>query len=334
MEGLSELPQGTAGGLVFILIPMQKSHPVIVNEFTDSLLGPENIVFIVNPKAGTNLQRNIVSLLDKHLNHRKYTWSLWMTEGPGHGFELASKAVSEGYSAVVAVGGDGSVNEIAPALMGTPVALGIIPAGSGNGLAMHLGYGRHLEKAVKLLNRSEKVLIDVGMVNNRPFFNMAGVGFDGLVSSMMRNSNSRGFWPYFFKSVKAGLTFRPFDALISVNGVSISRKCFSIAVANGPMYGYNFTIAPDARTDDGKLEVVILKDVPRWQYFAAVPSTLNGKIYKAGFIEHYSAGQLTIHSENALYAHVDGEGFMAETSLVFSVKPGALNVLAPRPANG
>jgi diacylglycerol kinase family enzyme len=100
------------------------------------------------------------------------------------------------------------------------------------------------------------------------------------------------------------------------------------------MYGYNFTIAPDARTDDGKLEVVILKDVPRWQYFAAVPSTLNGKIYKVGFIEHYSAGHLTIHSENALYAHVDGEGFMAETSLVFSVKPGALYVLAPRPANG
>lgn len=313
---------------------MQKSHPVIVNEFADSLLGPENIVFIVNPKAGTNLQRNIAALLDKHLNHRKFTWSLWTTEGPGHGFELARKAVSEGYAAVVAVGGDGSVNEIAPALMGTTVALGIIPAGSGNGLAMHLGYGRRLEKAVRLLNRSQKVLIDVGMVNNRPFFNMAGIGFDGLVSNMMRDSHARGFWPYFIKSVKAGLTFRPFDALMRVNGTEFHRKCFSIAVANGPMYGYNFTIAPDARPDDGKLEVVILKDVPRWKYFAAVPATLNGKIYEAGFIEHYSTGHLTIHSEQALYAHVDGEGFIAETTLEFSVKPCALHVLVPRPSNG
>ena len=309
---------------------MQKSHPVIVNEFAASLLGPENIVFIVNPKAGTNLQRNIAALLDKHLNHRKFTWSLWTTEGPGHGLELARKAVLEGYSAVVAVGGDGSVNEIAPALMGTSVALGIIPAGSGNGLAMHLGYGRRLENAVRLLNRSEKMLIDVGMVNNRPFFNMAGVGFDGLVSNLMKESHFRGFWPYFMKSVRAGLTFRPFNALININGTNLDRKCFSIAVANGPMYGYNFTIAPDALPDDGKLEVVILKDVPRWKYFAAVPATLNGKIYEAGFIEHYSTGQLSIHSDKPLYAHVDGEGFIAEASLVFSVKPAALNVLVPR----
>lgn len=308
---------------------MQKSHPVIVNELADALLGPENIVFIVNPKAGTNLQRNIAALLDKYLNHRKFTWSLWVTEGPGHGYELARKAVSAGYSAVVVVGGDGSVNEIAPALTGTPVALGIIPAGSGNGLAMHLGYGRQLEKAVKLLNQSQKVLIDVGMVNNRPFFNMAGVGFDGLVSNMMKGSRSRGFWPYFFKSVKAGLTFRPFNAQIRVNGTDFHRKCFSIAVANGPMYGYNFTIAPNALPDDGRLEVVILKDVPRWKYFAAVPATLNGKIYDAGFVEHYSTGHLTIHSEKALYAHVDGEGFIAESDLVFTVKPAALYVLVP-----
>lgn len=312
---------------------MQKSHPVIVNELADSLLGPENIVFIVNPKAGTNLQRNIATLLDKHLNHRRFTWSLLTTEGPGHGLELARKAVADGFSVVVAVGGDGSVNEIAPALMGTPVALGIIPAGSGNGLAMHLGYGRQLENAVKLLNSSQKVLIDVGMVNNRPFFNMAGAGFDGLVANMMRESHARGFWPYFIKSVNAGLNFRPFDALITLNGIELRRKCFSIAVANGPMYGYNFTIAPDARPDDGILEAVILKDVPRWKYFAAVPATLNGKIYEAGFIEHYSTGHLTIHSEKPLPVHIDGEGFIAETDLEFSVKPGALNVLVPRPSD-
>lgn len=308
---------------------MQQSHPVIKNEFMEYLLRPKRVVFIVNPKAGTNLQKNIATQVDKNLNHRRFEYAIWKTEHGGHGFELAQKAVQEGYDIVVAVGGDGSINEVAPALMNTPVALGIIPAGSGNGLAMHLGYGREIGKAVTKLNTAVEKTIDVGMLNQRHFINVAGIGFDGLVSNMMKGSPKRGFLPYFFKSVEAGLTYAPVECRIELDDRVITEKCFAIAVANGPMYGYNVQIAPDARLDDGFFEVVLLKDAPRWQYFAAVPATLQGKIYQENFVEHFSSQKVVVSAEKKLFVHVDGEGFTVDEPLHFSMKPLTLKILAP-----
>ena len=309
---------------------MQASHPVIKNAFLEHLFQPKRMAFIVNPKAGTNLQKHIAEAVDKYLNHQRFVYGIWLTEYPGHGFELAKNAIEAGYEIVVAVGGDGSVNEIAPALIGTTVSLGIIPAGSGNGLAMHLGYGREVEKAVKKLNTAENKRIDVGLLNGRPFFNVAGIGFDGLVSNMMKKSNSRGFMPYFLKSIEAGLSYTPLECRIELDGKDFTEKCFAIVVANGPMYGYNMQIAPDAQLDDGFFEVVILKDAPRWQYFAAVPSTFNGKIYEAEFVEHFTTRRVVISSEHALHVHVDGEGLLLQESLNFDINPKAINILVPQ----
>ena len=308
---------------------MQKAHPVIKNEFLESLHQPRKVAFIVNPKAGTNLQKHIGAAVEKYLNHKKFVYGIWPSEYPGHGFELGKKAVEEGYEIVVVVGGDGSVNEIAPALIGTNVSLGIIPAGSGNGLAMHLGYGREVNKAVKKLNTAENQLIDVGYLNERPFFNLAGIGFDGLVSNLMKESHARGFIPYFLKSVEAGLTYTPSPCTIELDDQTLTRKCFIIAIANGPMYGYNVQIAPSAQLDDGLFEVVLLKEAQRWQYFAAVPSTLNGKIYDADFVEHYTTKSVVIHAEQPLHVHVDGEGMLLNGALKFEIKPKCLNILVP-----
>ena len=308
---------------------MQKSHPIEKGELYDHLLPAKRMAIIVNPKAGTNLQKNIESAVETHLNHKRFIYGLWLSEYPGHGFELAKKAVDEGYDIVVAVGGDGSINEIAPALIGTEVALGIIPAGSGNGLAMHLGYGREIARAIKKLNNAEARLIDIGMMNDRPFINVAGIGFDGLVSNLMKGSSQRGFVPYFLKSLEAGLTYTPRECRIELDDKVITEKCFVVAIANGPMYGYNVQIAPDAKLDDGFFEVVILKDVPKWQFFAAVPSTLNGKIYEADFVEHYTTHRVVIHADEPLHVHVDGEGLKMETTLTFEIMPKALNILVP-----
>lgn len=308
---------------------MQQSHPVIKNEFIEYLLRPKKTVFIVNPKAGTNVQKNIAKVVEQHLNHKRFTYGIWSTEGPGHGFELAKKALSEGYEIVVAVGGDGSINEIGGALVDTPAALGVIPAGSGNGLAMHLGYGREIIQAVKKLNNARVQKIDVGVLNGHLFVNVAGIGFDGLVSNLMKRSAKRGFIPYFLKSVEAGLTYTPVECTIQLDDRVIQQKCFAIAVANGPMYGYNFQIAPDARIDDGLFEVVLLKDAPRWQYFAAVPATLSGKIYDESFVEHYTSKTVVVSAAQPLFVHVDGEGMELNAPLEFSIKPGALNMLVP-----
>lgn len=308
---------------------MQESHPYIKNELLADILKPKRIVFIVNPRAGTNLQRNIRSSVESQLDHKKFVYGIWHTESPNHALELVLKAKEELYDIVVAVGGDGTVNQVAAELINTDIALGIIPAGSGNGLAMHLGYGRDLDKAVRKLNSATVRRIDYGTLNGTPFFNLAGIGFDGLVSNMMKGNKSRGFISYFFKSVEAGLSYTARHCRIETEDRIFEGKFFAIAIANGPMYGYNFQIAPDARLDDGMFSVVMLKDAPKWQYFAALPATLNGKIYDAEFVEHLKAKSVVITSPGKNYVHIDGEGLIIEDELRFEIKPGALNILTP-----
>lgn len=308
---------------------MEQAHPVIKNALLEELLSPKRIVFIVNPKAGTNLQKHIRKSVDQHLDHRRFIYGIWHTEKAGHAAELARKAREEGYEIVVAVGGDGSINEVASELMHTDIALGIIPAGSGNGLAMHLGYGRDIDQAVRKLNTATIKSIDCGLLNGRPFINLAGIGFDGLVAKRMKGSQWRGFLPYFLRSVEAGLTYTAHQCTIETEDRTITGKCFVITVANGPMYGYNFQIAPDARLDDGLFSVVLFRDVPRWQYFAAIPSSLKGNIYDAGFVEHFAARRVKITSEGLNFVHIDGESIEMEGELVFEMVPKALKILVP-----
>lgn len=310
---------------------MEDTHPIIRNEWLDDLMPPRDIAFIVNPRSGTNLQKNIRAHVDKHLNHRRFRYGFKFTEHAGHATELAREAVAEGCQIVVAVGGDGSINEVATGLIGTEAALGIVPAGSGNGLAMHLGYGRDIEEAIKKINHAKPKTIDVGLLNGRPFVNLAGIGFDGLVSNLMKDSQWRGFIPYFLKSVKAGLEYKSRACRIELDDRVLEENCFTVTVANGPMYGYNVQIAPDARLDDGLFEVVVLKDAPRWQYFAAMPATLNGKIYDAEFVQHYTSKKVRITSSGENYIHLDGEGLKTSEPLEFEVKPNCLHILVPSP---
>lgn len=309
---------------------MQRSHSSIHDEFPATLPRPKRIVFIVNPKAGTNLQKHIRESVEAYLDHDKFEYDFRFTERAEHAKELAQEAVAEGCEIVVAVGGDGSINEVASALIGTEAVMGIIPAGSGNGLAMHLGYGRDIDEAMRKLNTAEERLIDIGLMNGQPFINLAGVGFDGLVSNLMKESSWRGFLPYFLKSVKAGLQYTPRECRIEIEDKVLTEKCFIISIANGPMWGYNFQIAPDARVDDGFFEVVIMKDVPRWQYFALVPSSLNGKIYDADFVEHFTTRHVKISAQGKNYVHLDDEGLTHEGVLEFEIKPKALKILVPK----
>jgi YegS/Rv2252/BmrU family lipid kinase len=308
---------------------MKEAHPYSKNPLLDALLQPKRIVFIVNPKAGTNMQRRISESVDKHLNHQKFVYGIWYTEHVGHAAELTRKAREEGYDIVVAVGGDGSINEVASALLHTDTVLGVVPAGSGNGLAMHLGYGRVLDAAVRKINTAVARPMDAGLLNGRPFFNLAGVGYDGRVSNMMKGSKWRGFFPYFLKSVEAGFTHHSLLCTIEMDDHTFEGDVFAVTVANGPMWGYNFVVAPDARIDDGLLRVVILKDAPRWQYFAAVPSTLHGRLYEAEFVEHFTTRRVKITAPGTHYVHVDGEGYQTPGPLSFEVLPHALRVLVP-----
>lgn len=310
---------------------MDKSHPYERNPLLDTLRPPRRVAFIVNPMAGAHLARHVQESIDRHLNHRRFIYGIWPTEHAGHAAELARRAVNEGYEIVVAVGGDGSINEVASALIGTEAVLGIVPAGSGNGLAMHLGYGREIGPAIRKFNTAEVRTIDCGLLNGRPFFNMAGLGFDGLVSNLMQGRQWRGFLPYALTSVEACLRYQPRRVRIETDDSQvIEETCFAISIANGPMYGYNFQIAPDASLDDGQLAVVLLKKAPKWQYVFALPASLQGRIYEASFVHHFKARRVRICSDHENYVHIDGEGLVIQGDLEFEVKPKALKVLAPK----
>lgn len=309
---------------------LKEAHPYLKNALLAELMRPRRIVFIVNPKAGVNFQRRIRTSVDKNLNHKLFEYGIWHTEYAGHATELARKALEEQYDIVVAVGGDGSINEVGAALIGSGATLGVVPAGSGNGLATHLGYGRNLDQAIRLINYANTAVIDSGTLNGRPFFNVAGIGFDGLVSNLMRNQEKRGLLPYFLKSLEAGLSYTSRECSIEADGRTVTEKCFVAAVANGPMYGYNVQIAPDAQLDDGLFNVVLLKDAPRWQYFAALPATLNGSLYDESFVEHFQTAKLTIRRPGENFVHLDGEGMKISGELHFEMRPKSLKILIPK----
>lgn len=286
-------------------------------------------VFIVNPKAGARLQNRLHQNLREYLDVRRFEYDIWFTEKRGHAAELAAKAVQAGCQIVVAVGGDGSVNEVASQLIHTEVALGIIPAGSGNGLAMYLGYGRNIGMAIRKLNAATPRRIDCGALNGKYFFNLAGIGFDGLVSNLMNNRAQRGFIPYLTEAVRAGLAYQARPCILEINGQTLEELCFAVAVANGPMYGYNFLVAPGARLDDGQFSVVVMKHAPRWRYFAAVPASLTGRFLEEPFVQHFTSNKLRVQCAGENYVHLDGEGFTMSDELNFEIVPGALNILAP-----
>ncbi|MCS7035258.1 MAG: diacylglycerol kinase family lipid kinase [Saprospiraceae bacterium] len=308
---------------------MQQAHPYVKHAYLEELLPPKRILFLVNPKAGARAQRRIAEALDANLDHRQFIYTVWQTERPGHATELAHQAREEGYDIVVPVGGDGSAHEVAAALLHTDTVMGILPAGSGNGLATHLGYGRRLERAIRLLNTAEVHTIDCGMVNGRPFVNISGVGYDGAVAERMKNSPRRGFWPYLYHSVFGGLAYRPVRCTVEAEGRCWEDVFFVVSVANGPMYGYYFQIAPDARLDDGIFSVVMFKNVPRWRYFLAIPSSLNGQLYKERFVLHFQAKQVKVSCEQPTFAHADGESLGKGDCFQFEMAPKALKMLVP-----
>lgn len=314
-----------------ILLAMKEAHPFEKSSLLEILLPPQRIVFIVNPRAGKRLDKRIQQYVDRHLNHRRFIYTIWLTEYAGHATELAANAVKEGYDIVAAVGGDGSVNEVACALVDTDVALAIVPGGTGNGLAAYLGYKRNPEAAIRQLNLAQVQIIDYGLLNNKVFVNIAGVGYDATVSKGMKKIQQRNFWTYFLEAVRTGLSYRPKIYTIQTDTETRQVSCLNIAVANGPIYGFNLQIAPNAIANDGQFQVVLLKDAPRWKYFAAVPDAFDGKLLDASFVEHFNTSSLTISSDDGQqHIHVDGEYQHIQGPLHFRIQERALKVLAPK----
>ena len=291
------------------------------------MIKKQHIRFIVNPFSGVGRKKNLNLLLEKYLDHDKFEYEISHTQAAGHAKELATEALSMNCDIVVAVGGDGSVNEVSNILINTHTSLGIIPAGSGNGFATHLGISRQLKNAIQYLNTAKPFKIDTCQLNDRKYVNVAGVGFPACIVYKSRKSKLRGMFGYLRTSFIESFRYQMRSYKIKIDGKEIERSCFCIEVANASMFGYHMKIASKASLTDGLLDVVIIKKVPKWRYFFSMWRFMTGTVHKSHLVETYSAKNVEIELDSECPVHVDGEGFMTKDTLKFSINRLSLNVL-------
>ncbi len=287
-----------------------------------------SVRFIVNPFAGHQSKSRIPSLILDTFDKEKFDFDLVETKYSGHAHELTLQAKKDKLDAVVAVGGDGTVNEIASALIYSDTALGIIPGGSGNGLAMHLGIGRNALKAIRKLEEFKCKSIDTAAVNERIYVNMAGIGLDGLVAYKTRQSARRGFSTYLKGALSEALKYKNQTYRIEIDGKLLEGKFLSINVANGSMFGYNFKIAADADTSDGLVDALMIHDAHKMDYFGNAWRFWAGRIHKSKFASLNKVSKIKVTSYEDNFIHIDGEGYPHKAGdLEFEVMGQSLKVI-------
>lgn len=287
------------------------------------------IVFIVNPISGTKSKEGLPQLIEKTLDAEKFEWSIVKTEYAGHAAEIATQCAKDGIDICVAVGGDGTVNEVARSLVHTQTALGIVPSGSGNGLARHLCLPMSMKGALKMINEAHIESFDYGLINGQPFFCTCGMGFDAYVSLKFANSGKRGLSTYAKLVLQEGIRYQPerYTVTFKDEQGDHAYEAFLIACANAAQYGNNTYIAPQASMQDGLLDVIIIDDVkvagrPKLLtelFTKTLPNNRHAKIFRTT--------KLHIHREGEGAIHYDGDPMMAGTDFDIELKPLGLRAI-------
>ena len=270
----------------------------------------KRIIFIVNPISGTASKEHIPEQIAEVMDSERFNCEVRFTEYRGHAAEIAREAAKDGADVVVAVGGDGTVNEVARSLVHTDTALGIIPCGSGNGLARHLCIPLNTTKALELINTCQIEAFDYGVINGLPFFCTCGMGFDAFISLKFAEAGKRGPITYVENVLKEGLKYKP-ETYEIVDDTGTSRyKAFLIACANASQYGNNAYIAPGATMKDGEMDVIIMEpftalDAPQIAADLFMKTLGNNSKIKA-----FRTRSLHIHRKEPGAIHYDGDPIM------------------------
>ncbi|MBD1385188.1 diacylglycerol kinase family lipid kinase [Mucilaginibacter rigui] len=284
-------------------------------------------LFIINPVSGGKKKDGVPELVEKYLDPAIFEYDIEFTTGIFHAHDLARAAVGE-YEIVVAVGGDGTVNEIASAIVGTDTVLGVIPFGSGNGLSRFLTIPMDAEGAIKTMNAGRTITIDAGKMNGQWFFNMAGMGFDAHISHVFANgSTKRGFVSYFKSSVQEISTYKSKNYHIEVDGVAYDREAFMLSMANSSQYGNNAHVSPTASVQDGLLDVCIIKPFPLWRFPEMGLRMFTKTANSSKYVEIIKGKHIVITRQQEGPIHLDGEPQVAGTHIDIEVVPNALHVI-------
>lgn len=290
----------------------------------------KNIAFIVNPISGTKAKNKIAKLIRELLDAEQFSPTVVVTEYAGHATQLAQQFALESYYAVVAVGGDGTVNEVANGLVGTDTALGIIPNGSGNGFARHLDISTRMNRAVEMLNSSEPILVDYGMVNDIKFFSTCGVGFDALVAVQFNEGKSRGLKMYIQNTLQSLFNYKPETYHIISDGVDVTTEAFLITFANAGQWGYDANIAPKASVQDGLMDIAIVNKFPLSAAPKLALSLFTHNIDENSYMNTIRAKEVTLIREQAGPMHIDGDPVEMPAELHLRMVQDGLKVLVKK----
>ncbi len=287
----------------------------------------KKIAFIINPISGAKDKCQLPDIINSIAAGKGIKVDIRYTERPNHAAEVTRELIANGYTRIVAVGGDGTINEIARELIGKDAEMAIIPQGSGNGLARHLRIPLSPQKAVEVALSNASQLIDTASINGTAFFCTAGVGFDALIGNRFAEAKSRGFSTYATITTKEFFSYSPQKYTITVDGVAYTRSAFLITVANASQYGNNAYIAPQADLQDGILDVVVVAKVPliAGPLFAA--KMFLKKIESSQFVETFKGKSITIEREKEDYIHFDGEPGRMGKKMDISILPLSLKVV-------
>ena len=287
----------------------------------------KRIVFIVNPISGTQSKNNILKWIEERLDHSRYEHEVVKTRYAGHATEISAQAVTDGIDIVVAIGGDGTINETARSLIHTTTTLGIIPCGSGNGLARHLHIPMDPKAAIDILNEGHQIQMDYGKINDIPFFCTCGVGFDAFLSLKFADSGKRGLLTYLDNTLHESLTYQPETYEIENEAGTVKYKAFLIACGNASQYGNNAYITPQASLTDGLMDITILEpftvlDVPSLSF-----QLFNKTINQNSRIKTMRAKKIKIRRSQPGVFHYDGDPIMGSENLEVEIIPKGLNII-------
>ena len=290
----------------------------------------KKIIFIMNPISGTGNKSSIPDLISSTLDKELFDYEIRLTERAGHASEIAGEARDSHADIVVAVGGDGTVNEVARSLVHSDTALGILPCGSGNGLARHLLLPMNLRKSLEVINQCEIHDLDYGVINGYPFFCTCGMGFDAFVSMKFAESGKRGPISYAENILREGLKYKPETYTLEDETGTKQYKAFLISCANASQYGNNAYIAPQASMSDGLMDVVIMEPFDVLEAPQVSFDMFNKTLDKNSKIKSFKCKKLHITRSKPGVIHYDGDPVMTGSEIDVCLEEKGIKVVVPR----
>ncbi len=285
----------------------------------------KKVLYIINPISGVGRQKIIEKMLVKY-SAKNINYTIKYTEYAKHAIEL-TKQYSANFDAIVVVGGDGSVNEVGQALINSNTAFGIIPTGSGNGLARHLQIPLKIKDAILNINNFNVLTIDTASINNTFFINVAGIGFDALIAHKFAKYGKRGFSSYIKITSKEFKKYKSQKINLTIDENKINDEVFLLSIANGSQFGNNAYIAPTASMNDGKLNITTLKKFPLISAPKLAYKLFTKKIDKLKIAKSYKAKSIIIEQNGKILAHIDGEPVVFSDKIEINIIPHSLKII-------